>query len=93
MSGRVCTAWFDIERAAAQTIVHPELLPAQDTVRARLRFYDLVATTALGDVGFREAVVAIVTSYPRTYGGNLRTHVDGLLVLRNVGSRPLRLAD
>jgi hypothetical protein len=68
MAGRVCTAWFDVTHSSAEILVDSALLPQQEKVRARLRFYDLRATNDSGEVPFREAVVAFVTTFNGVQG-------------------------
>jgi len=63
MSGRVCTAWFDVSHSSAESLVDAAMVPRSDKVRARLRFYDLLATNTSVEVPFREAVVAVATTF------------------------------
>ena len=52
MSGRAVTAWFDAPWEVVERALSPDLLPEQAaTVRARLRFYDMVFEAAAPNPG------------------------------------------
>ena len=68
LSGRVVTAWFELPRAAIARMLSPDLMTDGDSMRVRLRFYDLefaasgperAAAPVLPDGRFKEAALGV----------------------------------
>jgi hypothetical protein len=69
LEGRVATAWFSVERSRLAGFLSPDIMPRGDgeSVRARIRFYDVRFRDDRGRPNpsggrFREAVVAFASS-------------------------------